>query len=151
MIEIIKSQEVEAPPEKVWKLIADPDDEKRYWPDLKNVKILSRKENVVEREATIRRGPMGEAKSLQTLVVNPELKSSILTMTSGPMLGTRKIELSLVGVGRTKIDVNWEFQMKGVPGFALRFIKQNISDSTDKALSEIAKDAEALRKFGKLN
>jgi hypothetical protein len=58
------------------------------------------------------------------------------------MLGTRKIALSKIGDEQTKIDIDWKFEMKGVPGFALGFVKENIADSTEKALARIAEDAE---------
>ena len=142
MIEKSKSQEVEAPVEAVWKLVSNLEEEQKYWQILRNVKILSKKENSVEREATIKRGPMGEAKSFQTLVIDPSKKTTTLTMTKGPMLGTRKLVLSEIGKDRTKINVSWEFQMKGVPGFALGFVEDNISEVTEKALEMIALQAE---------
>jgi carbon monoxide dehydrogenase subunit G len=145
MVEINKSQEAHAPIETVWKAISDVEGEQKYWPVLKNVKILSRNGNTIEREATIRRGPLGEAKSTQTLVVDPQEKSTALKMTKGPMLGTRKIALSSISKDRTKIDVIWQFEMKGVPGFALGYVKDNISEATEKALREIATETEGGR------
>lgn len=141
MIEINKSQEVPAPIEAVWKLVADLDNEHKNWSLLRDVKILGRTGNSVEREVKIRRGPMGEAKSVQTLVADFPNKSTTLRMTKGPMLGTRKIVLSKLSEDRTMIEVNWEFEMKGVPGFAIGFIKDNISEVTEKALSQIAEEA----------
>ncbi len=116
-------------------------EEQKYWEGLKDVKVLSRNENTIEREATISRGPLGNAKSLQTLVLEPK-KAVRLTMRKGPMLGTRVITLSPLGENKTKIEVAWDFEMKGVPGFALGFVKDNISEGTDKALELIAKKAE---------
>jgi carbon monoxide dehydrogenase subunit G len=141
MIAIDKSQEARAPVESVWKIIADLDNEHRLWPFLKDVKILGRTENSIEREVKVRRGPMGEAKSVQTLVAHPVKRSTTLTMTRGSMLGTRKISLSKLSEDATRIDVNWEFEMKGVPGFAMGFVKDNIADVTEKALSQIAEEA----------
>ena len=144
MITITKSREVSSPIESVWDMLTNSDSEQKYWPALKNIKILSRKGNTIEREATVSRGPVGNAKSLQTLVVDPK-KSIALTMTKGPMLGTRKITLSPLGEGRVRIDVMWQFEVKGIPGFAQGFVEDNISEGTDRALSAIAKEAEAIR------
>lgn len=145
MIEISKSQQVSAPVGKVWPIISDLENEQKYWTTLHNVKILNRKnDTTVEREATIRRGPMGEAKSTQTLTVDPVKKSSTLKMTKGPMLGTRKISLGALDDGkRTKLEVSWQFELKGIPGFAQGFVKDNISETTEKALEAIAKEAES--------
>jgi uncharacterized protein YndB with AHSA1/START domain len=144
MIEIDRTREVVAPVDKVWQLVGDLEHEQKYWDALRNVKILQKKDNLtVEREATIRRGPMGEAKSIQMLSLDPEKKISTLTLTKGPILGTRKIVLSQLDDGKkTKIDVSWRFDMKGVPGFALGFVKDNISEVTEKALAGIAHDSE---------
>ncbi|MGI0090695.1 MAG: SRPBCC family protein [Nitrososphaerales archaeon] len=143
MIEINKSQEVLAPFDAVWKLVSDLDNEHKNWSLLKDVKTLSKANNSLEREVKIRRGPMGEAKSTQTLVVDSAKQSTMLTMTKGPLLGTRKIVLSKLSEDRTKVDVNWKFEMKGVPGFAIGFVRDNISEVTEKSLAQIAKEAEA--------
>ncbi|MDG6994728.1 MAG: SRPBCC family protein [Nitrososphaerota archaeon] len=141
MIEISKSQEVDASVDSVWKIISDAEEESKYWKVLKNVKILSRKGNAVEREATIKRGPMGEAKSVQTLVLDRDARSTILTLKKGPMLGTRKITLSSIGSDKSRIDVSWKFELKGIPSFAQGFAKDNISEVTEKALTRIAEKA----------
>ena len=145
MIEISKSQEVSAPVEKVWSLVGDLEHEQKYWTTLTNVKILSRSDEfTVEREASIRRGPMGEAKSYQTLSIDPSAKSSNLMLTKGPMLGSRKISLSPIDGGKkTVIDATWQFELKGIPGFAQGFVKDSISEVTEQALASIAKDAQS--------
>ena len=146
MIEIQKSKDMSAPIGVVWKSISDVEHEQKFWSVLRNVKILSRKGDTVERVASIRRGPLGEAKSTQTLMIDPVKKLTNLQMTKGPMLGTRKIMLSSIGPNATRIDVAWEFDMKGVPTFALGFVKDNISEATDKALAQIAAEAEQASK-----
>jgi|SRR5579872_3944362 len=113
MVEIEKTQEVNAPIDSVWKLVSDLDNEHKSWSFLKDVKLLRKTENSIEREAKVRRRPMREAKSLQTLTIYPSKKSTELSLTKGPMLGTRKIILSDLGDGRTKIVLSWKFEMKG--------------------------------------
>jgi carbon monoxide dehydrogenase subunit G len=141
MIEMSKNLEAQASLDDVWKIISDLDNEHKTWPFLKDVRILSKTDNSVEREVKIRRGPMGEAKSLQTLVVDSARKTTTLTMTKGPILGVRKIVLAKMEDGRTEVQVIWEFEMKGVPGFAIGFVKDNISEVTEKALEQIAEQA----------
>jgi ribosome-associated toxin RatA of RatAB toxin-antitoxin module len=141
MITVTKSREVASSIERIWDMISNMSNEQKYWPAIKEVKVLSRNGNTIEREATITRGPLGNAKSLQRLVLDPK-KSIGLTMTKGPMLGTRKITLNALRENKTKIDVIWEFELKGTPGFAQGFVKQNISAATDKALSKLAEETE---------
>jgi len=143
MIEIKRVQEVSATVETVWSLVGDLEHEQRFWSALRNVKILRRlDDHTVEREASIKRGPMGEAKSFQTLSLDEAQKTTTLSMTKGPMLGARKVALSGINNGaKTKIETSWRFELKGIPTFAHGFVKDNISNETEKALEMIAEEA----------
>ena len=143
MIRISKSREVASSVDRVWDAISSLDNEKKYWSVIKDIRILRRDGNTIERETTIMRGPMGDVKSLQTLILNPR-ESTILRMTNGPLIGTRKIVLNSSGEKRTRIDVNWEFELEGIPEFGHSFVKDNISTVTENALTQIADDAERL-------
>jgi ribosome-associated toxin RatA of RatAB toxin-antitoxin module len=143
MIKINKNREVSAPVDLVWDVISNMDNEKKYWPTLKNIKVLNRDGNTIEREATITRGPFGNAKSLQAVIIDPKEKSITVNMTKGPMLGTRKTTLGFLGEDKTKVEVAWKFEMNGVPEFALSFVEDSISNSTEKALAKIAEDSES--------
>lgn len=139
MIEIEKSLEVKAPIESVWKLVGDLENEHKNWHVLKDVKVIEKTDDYVEREVKIHRGPMGAAKSTQTLKADPAKKLTTLTMTKGPMLGTRKVSLKQLVENSTKIEISWSFEINGLPGFALGFVKDNISEATEKALEQIGK------------
>lgn len=89
------------------------------------------------------RGPMGDVKSLQTLILNPR-KSTILRMTKGPLMGTRKIVLDSSSKKKTRINITWEFDPEGIPEFAHSFVKNNISRVTESALTQIAEDVKRL-------
>jgi ribosome-associated toxin RatA of RatAB toxin-antitoxin module len=143
MTTINKNREVSAPGDLVWNIISNMDNEQKYWPILKDIKVLNRDGNTIEREATIMRGPFGNAKSLQTVIIDPKEKSITVNMTEGPMRGTRKTTLDYLDEYKTKIEVAWEFEMKGVPGFALGNVEDGISKTTEKALTKIAEDAES--------
>ena len=143
MIRISKSREVASSVDRVWDAISNLDNEKKYWSVIKDIKVLRRDGNTIEREATIMRGPMGDVKSLQTLILDPRA-STILKMTKGPLIGTRKIVLNSSGEKRTRIDVMWEFELEGIPEFAHSFVKDNISRLTENALTQIEDDAERL-------
>jgi carbon monoxide dehydrogenase subunit G len=142
MIEIAKSRRVNARVEKVWDIVSNLEREHEEWPFLREVRILGRTDDSVKREVKVSRGPMGDATSAQTLTIDPSSRSTMLRMTGGPMIGSRKIELSEASADQTRIDVKWEFEMKGVPKFAMGFVKTNISDVTDKALAQISARAE---------
>jgi ribosome-associated toxin RatA of RatAB toxin-antitoxin module len=143
MIKINKNREISVPVDLVWDVISNMDNEQKYWSTVKDIKVLRRDGNTIEREATITRGPFGNAKSLQTVIIDPKEKSITVNMTKGPMRGTRKTTLVFLSEDKTKIEVAWEFEMKGVPEFALSFVEDSISNTTEKALAKIAEDAES--------
>jgi carbon monoxide dehydrogenase subunit G len=146
LIKIAKTSDVTASIEQVWNTISNLENEKRYWPVIKNIKILSRNGNTIEREATIMRGPLGSVKSLQTLSLESN-QSIILKMTKGGLIGTRKISLSSLDNNRTRIDVVWDFDLVGIPIFAESFVKNRISEITADALRRIAEDCQGFQRL----
>ena len=138
---VAKSREVASSLDQVWDAISNLDNERNHWSIIKDIRILRRDGNTIERESTIMRGPMGSVKSLQTLILKPKV-STILRMTKGPLIGTRKILLNSLGKKTTRIDVIWEFELEGIPEFAHSFVKNNVSRVTENALTAIAGDVE---------
>jgi hypothetical protein len=49
------------------------------------------------------------------------------------MRGTRKTTLDFLSEDKTKIEVAWEFEMKGVPAFALGNVEDSIYNTAEKA------------------
>ena len=141
-MKIVKSREVASSVDRVWDAISNLDNERKHWSIIKDIRILRRDGNTIEREATIMRGPIGNVKSLQTLILEPK-KSTVLTITKGPLIGTRKILLNSLGKKMTRIDVLWEFELEGIPEFAHSFVKNNVSRVTKDALTAIAEDVES--------
>lgn len=141
MIKIVKTRKVVSSIDRVWGVISSTKNEKKYWPVIENIRVRSRDGNTIEREATIMRGPMGKTKSSQTVILNPK-RSIVLKMTKGPLIGTRKMILIPSGEDVTWVNVTWEFELEGIPEFAKSFVKNNISEVTESALIQIAKEAE---------
>ena len=140
-MKIVKSREVASSVDQVWDAISNLDNERKQWSIIKDIRILRRDGNTIEREATIMRGPMGNVKSPQTLILRPKA-STILRMTKRPLIGTRKILLNSLGKKMTRIEVIWEFELEGIPEFAHSFVKNNVSRVTENALTAIAEDVE---------
>jgi ribosome-associated toxin RatA of RatAB toxin-antitoxin module len=141
MIHVTASREVATSAEGVWAIISSTEDEPLYWPGLTGLRVLSRNGSVIEREVTVRRGPLGSAKSTQRVELDEERRAVLLTMTKGPMLGARSIRVRPLGKERAKVEVTWDFRMEGIPSFAERFVKASIVDSTKKALDRIGEAA----------
>ena len=137
MVTINASQEVSAPLDRVWDVVADMDNEPQYWHGTKAVKNISRNGNVIEREVTI---AFKDSKCRQTVVLNPK-KSIEITITDGPMKGIKVVTLKPSG-DRTRIDVVWEIKLAGFLGMFSGMVKKHIAEGTEEALARIAKAVE---------
>jgi carbon monoxide dehydrogenase subunit G len=131
------SREVSAPVDKVWDVVADMDNEPRYWHGTKSVSNISRSGNTIEREVII---AFKDSKCRQTVVINPK-KSVEIAITDGPLRGTKVVTLSPSG-DKTKIDVVWDIKLAGFLGMFTGMVKKHIAEGTDEALERIAKAVE---------
>jgi carbon monoxide dehydrogenase subunit G len=137
MATINASREISAPLDRVWDIVADVDNEPEYWHGTKTVKNISRSGNTIEREVTI---AFKDSKCRQTVVLNPK-KSVEITITEGPLKGTKAVTLSPSG-DKTRIDVVWDIKLAGFLGMFTGMVKKHIAEGTDEALERIAKAVE---------
>lgn len=137
MIRVEVQRELTAAADGVWMIVAATDDEPRYWPGLSELRTVRREGLVSEREVSVRRGPLGKMRSRQRIELRPERTTVLLTMTGGPMHGTRSIVISSLGPTRTSIDVVWEVRIEGMPRFAERFVETSLRGTTRIALDRI--------------
>jgi ribosome-associated toxin RatA of RatAB toxin-antitoxin module len=140
--EIDKSCEILSSVDRVWELISDADKDEAYWGAIKDIKVIKRDGNSIEREAMV--GPRAFArKSTQTIVLDPK-KSIQLTMTGEGMTGERKIVLVPLGKNSTRVDVTWEIEVKDVPGFVQGIVRGQLAKATEDALKKFKKEAESV-------
>jgi carbon monoxide dehydrogenase subunit G len=74
------------------------------------------------------------------VVLNPK-KSVQITITQGPMKGTKIVSVSASG-DKTKIDVVWDIKLAGFLGMFTGMVKKHIAEGTEEALERIAKAVE---------
>jgi carbon monoxide dehydrogenase subunit G len=137
MATINASREISAPLDRVWDIVADVDNEPEYWHGTKTVKNINRSGNTIEREVTI---AFKDSKCRQTVMLNPK-KSVEITITEGPLKGTKAVTLSPSG-DKTRIDVVWDIKLAGFLGMFTGMVKKHIAEGTDEALERIAKAVE---------
>jgi carbon monoxide dehydrogenase subunit G len=137
MATINASREVSAALDRVWDVVADVDNEPRYWLGTKTVKNISKSGNTIEREVTI---AFKDSKCRQTVVLDPK-KSVEIAITEGPLKGTKVVTLSPSG-DRTRIDVVWDIKLAGFLGMFTGMVKKHIAEGTEEALERIAKAVE---------
>jgi ribosome-associated toxin RatA of RatAB toxin-antitoxin module len=138
MITINTSREISAPIDRLWGIIADVDNEPKYWHGTKTVKNISKDNNRIEREVTI---AFKDSKCRQTVLLNPN-KSVEITITQGPIKGTKTIMLLPLDHHKTRIDVVWKINLTGFLSVFTGMVKGHISKGTDEALVRIAEAVE---------
>jgi ribosome-associated toxin RatA of RatAB toxin-antitoxin module len=141
MVTIAEAREVDASVDDVWDIICNVDKDPEYWNGLTSIRNIRRQGNLIEREVVV--GFMGR-KGTQRIELRPK-KSILLTMTEGPLRGSREIKLVPLGERRTKIDVSWNIQFSAIPDFAQGFVRSRLEEGTREALDRIAKVAQAGR------
>jgi ribosome-associated toxin RatA of RatAB toxin-antitoxin module len=139
MVSIKESLVVNAPVNRVWEIVSDVDRDPDYWNGLSSMHNIRKSGNVVERRVTV--GIIGR-EGHQVVKLNPR-QSVELTMTSGPLKGSRELKLIPSEQGKkTKVAISWDFAFAGVPTFARDFVKAQLESGTKEALKRIAKVAE---------
>ncbi|HET6809357.1 MAG TPA: SRPBCC family protein [Nitrososphaera sp.] len=138
MVTINASQEVSASLDRTWEIVADIDNEPKYWHGTKTVRNISKSGNKIEREVTI---AFKDSKCRQTVLLNPQ-KSIEIMITEGPIRGTKTVTLSPLGNLKTRIDVVWNIKLTGFLSIFTGMVKKHIAEGTEEALARIAKAVE---------
>lgn len=138
MITFNASREMSAPVDRIWNIVADVDNEPKYWRGTKTVKNISKAENKIEREVTI---AFKDSKCRQTVLLNPK-KSVEIMITQGPIRGTKIVLLNPIDNYKTRIDVVWNIKLTRFLGLFTGMVKRHIAEGTDEALFRIAKAVE---------
>lgn len=136
MVRIEVSKEIQAPIEKVWKIVSELDNEPKYWHGTKSVKNLKIDGNTITREVII---AFKNSKCMESVVLNP-MKSIEISITDGPMKGTKSIVLNDMN-GKTKVDVVWDIKLSGMMSMFTAMVKGHIQQGTEDALERISVDA----------
>jgi carbon monoxide dehydrogenase subunit G len=142
--EVKVDREISAPINMVWHIVSNIDNETKYWPTFKATKNINVTDNTTEREVTITAGPLGDKKTLQFVTINPEQFEVLTNITEGPFTGTRLLTLSPTteANGTTMANVIWQMDLSGIPVIGQGFAKDDIKQTTEAALDNIAQKLE---------
>ena len=138
MITFNASREISASIDRIWNVVADVDNEPKYWRGTKTVKNISKAENKIEREVTI---AFKDSKCRQIVLLNPK-KSVEIMITQGPIRGTKTVLLNPLENRKTRVDVVWNIKLSGLLGVFTGMVKKHIVEGTNEALFRIAKAVE---------
>jgi len=136
---ITKNREVRAGVDRIWEILVDWENERKYWTNERDIKVLSSDGNVIEREATV--GPRGFAqKTRQKIVLDPK-RSIRLSLEGEQIAGERTIVLTPMSKNETRVEVAWDLVLDGVPGFVEGIVKNQVAKVTEDALRKVAEAA----------
>ena len=137
MAEIRASVEISAPVEKVWNIISDLDNEPKFWKGTKEVRNISKENNVIIREVTI---AFKDSKCMQTVTLYPKEKIHA-EFTKGIINGTKTVSLKPQG-NSTNLEVVWNIKLSGMMGMFTGMVKKHIQSGTEQALESIKQEVE---------
>ena len=137
MAEIEVSVEISAQIDKVWDIVSDIDNEPKFWKGTKEIRNISKNENIVNREITM---AFRDQKCIQEVKLHPKEKIEAV-FTKGIIDGTKIITLTAKD-GKTLLNVKWDIKLTGVMGMFTGMIKKHIESGTVQALQKIKEEIE---------
>ncbi|HEX9846432.1 MAG TPA: SRPBCC family protein [Candidatus Nitrosotenuis sp.] len=137
MATIEVSTMINAPVDKVWEIVSDIDNEPKFWKGTKQIRNISKNDNVVTREVTI---AFKDSKCMQTVTLYPKEKI-VGQFTEGILNGTKTIKLTPQENG-TNLEVVWDIKLSGMMGMFTGMIKKHIKNGTEQALESIKQEIE---------
>ncbi|MDO8640546.1 MAG: SRPBCC family protein [Nitrosarchaeum sp.] len=137
MAEIEVSVEISAQIDKVWDIVSDIDNEPKFWKGTKEIRNISKNENIVNREITI---AFRDQKCMQEVKLYPKEKIEVV-FTKGIIDGTKLITLTAKDE-KTLLNVKWDIKLTGVMGMFTGMIKKHIESGTVQALQKIKEEIE---------
>ena len=129
--------EINATDDKVWEIISDIDNEPKFWKGTKNVKNLSKNDNVIHREVTI---AFRDQKCLQEVTLEPKRKIDA-KFTKGIINGSKTMTIS-TKENKTILVTSWDMKLTGMMGMFTGVIKNHIKSGTEQAMQSIKEEAE---------
>ena len=128
---------INAPVEKVWKVVSDIDNEPKFWKGTKEVRNISKNDNVVEREITI---AFRDQKCMQQVTLDP-MKQIHAKFTKGVLNGEKIVSLIPEG-NETTLQTMWDVKLTGMMGMFTGMIKNHIKSGTEQAMQKIKEEIE---------
>ena len=129
--------EINATDDKVWEIISDIDNEPKFWKGTKNVKNISKNDNVIHREVTI---AFRDQKCLQEVTLEPKRKIDA-KFTKGIINGSKIMTIS-TKENKTILVTSWDMKLTGIMGMFTGVIKNHIKSGTEQAMQSIKEEAE---------
>jgi len=130
---IEESVEIQAGRDKVWDIISDLSKERDYWHSIKEVRVISQNENIIEREVLQN---FSGGKVLQKVVLHPKNSVEFFNLR-GSMKGTKVLFIEPITEGITKLTAAWHVKLSLSFLLFAPIVKKHIREGTRNALKRI--------------
>jgi len=140
-VRITASTTVNAPPERVWPLLADLDHEPTYWKGTLAVRTLgTTRDVVVDREVTL---AFRNSRQVERVYLHPPLRV-VTELLEGPMRGTKVVSIQAHdGEPGVQLQATWDITLRGFLKLGSRFVSKHVAEGTRDALERIKQAAES--------
>ena len=128
---------INAPVEKVWSVVSDIDNEPKFWKGTKEVRNISKNQNIIEREVTI---AFRDQKCMQQVTLDP-MKQIHAKFTEGIINGEKIVSLIPEGYVTT-LQTTWDVKLTGMMSMFTGMIKNHIKSGTEQAMKSIKEEIE---------
>jgi len=117
------SADIKASIEKVWNIVSDLDNEPKFWKGTKEVRIISKEGDIVNREITI---AFRDQKCLQQVTLTPKEKIEAV-FTKGIIKGTKTI-LLINKEDKVKLETIWDVKLSGMMSMFTGMVKKTYQE-----------------------
>ncbi len=128
---------INAPVENVWAIVSDIDNEPKFWKGTKEVRNISKNDNVINREVII---AFRDQKCMQEVIIDP-MKQIHAKFTKGIINGEKIVSLIPEG-DETTLQTVWDIKLTGMMGMFTGMIKNHIKSGTEQAMQSIKEEIE---------
>ncbi len=140
MPKIERTIEIHATTDRVWEIISDLENEPEYWYGTKDVRTISKEDNIINREITQN---FRNHKILQKTILYP--KYSVEThYLKGLTQGLKLVSIETLETNMQRLRACWDVHFPGIYWLATPMIKWHIENGTMNALERIKSAAERL-------
>ncbi|MDE1867299.1 MAG: SRPBCC family protein [Thaumarchaeota archaeon] len=136
MVEINAKIQINAPREKVWKIISEIDNDPSYWKAITHIRNISKEQNVITRDVFLGK----DNKCQQRVTLFPK-EGIHIKWLKGPITGIKDILLYTSG-STTILETQMSYTILGVTSIFSKSISQKLQNEAELALQLIKEEVE---------
>ena len=139
MVEIDAKIQINAPHEKVWKIISKIDNDPIYWKGTTRIRNISKEQNVITRYVFLGK----DNKCQQRVIIFPK-EGVHIKWLKGPIMGVKDILLSAHG-NTTTLEIQMSYTLTGVVGLFSKNTTKELQSEAELALQLIKEESEGIQ------